>query len=763
MTKYGAIKVCAFVVALLAVSAANAAARTITLAWDASPDTTTAGYRVYWSTLPGTYNETDYFDVGDALEWTGDLPGDQYYFVVRAYDAEGNVGAASLEVGDTRTFWLTNPGNQSSETGQPVVLQLMAHGATVAYNVEGLPSGLDVDAGSGQVFGTVTASVPFPIVLTVTARAVDGAGHVSSVQFNWTIRTNHAPVVASPGDQTTITGGTVTLPISAEDSDGHSLLFSATNLPPGLTIESTTGIIRGNVSPAASGLFNVSVVASDGRLAGDVAFSWHVMPADKLIVDRIVSAETAGSTVTTEPFSTAIDDETLVAFVLAAQPTTDGAQTAVVSGGGLEWSRAARANAQAGTAEIWWARAPARLSDVTVTADASISGTFLSLTVVAFAAADGVGAAAAASAPTGTPGVSLTTTRPGSFVFGAGNDWDGAVPRAIPAGQELVHQALMEAGDTFWVQRLTGAVAAAGTPVTLSATAPADHRWNFAAVEIRGRAQAGPIGVSIGDVPMHEGDAGSSLMTFNVTLSGASSVPVSVNYATADGTAKAGSDYAARRGTLVFPPGTTSQTLVVPIHGDTLDESDESFSVVLSGVGDAVLADSTAVGTILNDDAAASRDGHMFGFGAIVEGRIRHQFVFRVRERKPRDHARLEFWSTEPVKGRGVDDDDRNGKADGDYRRDHRAAKNRFESSTISNVVFDPLNANAPSVTFSGAGEWNGKRGFTFEARMSDRGEPGRGRDTFMLVVRDRRGAVVLNISATIDQGNIQSIPASRR
>ena len=80
--------------------------------------------------------------------------------------------------------------------------------------------------------------------------------------------------------------------------------------------------------------------------------------------------------------------------------------------------------------------------------------------------------------------MSLTTTRPGSLVYGVGNDWDGATARTPVAGQTLVHQYLGPA-DTHWVQTVTaGAVPAAGTLVRLRDSAPTNHRWNFASVEI---------------------------------------------------------------------------------------------------------------------------------------------------------------------------------------------------------------------------------------------------------------------------------------
>jgi hypothetical protein len=57
----------------------------------------------------------------------------------------------------------------------------------------------------------------------------------------------------------------------------------------------------------------------------------------------------------------------------------------------------------------------------------------------------------------------------------------------------------------------------------------------------------------------------------------------------------------------------------------------------------------------------------------------------------------------------------------------------------------------------SETGRWNGRPGYKFEATTTDRGEPGRRRDTFALVIRDARGHVVANVSGLLDAGNIQS------
>src|SRR5262249_7136939 len=90
--------------------------------------------------------------------------------------------------------------------------------------------------------------------------------------------------------------------------------------------------------------------------------------------------------------------------------------------------------------------------------------------------------------------------------------------------------------------------------------------------------------------------------TLTVTLSAASTLPVTVNYATANGTATAGSDYEARSGTLTIPAGQTTGTITVPVIGDRLPEPNETFVVNLSGAINATLADGQALSTIVDDE-----------------------------------------------------------------------------------------------------------------------------------------------------------------
>ena len=110
----------------------------------------------------------------------------------------------------------------------------------------------------------------------------------------------------------------------------------------------------------------------------------------------------------------------------------------------------------------------------------------------------------------------------------------------------------------------------------------------------------GPVAVSVADARAEEGT--DATLDFAVTLSRAASGPVAVAYATADGTATAGSDYTARKGQLTFDPGETATTVRVPVLDDAHDEGEETLTLRLSAASGAVLADGTATGTIVNSD-----------------------------------------------------------------------------------------------------------------------------------------------------------------
>ncbi len=207
------------------------------------------------------------------------------------------------------------------------------------------------------------------------------------------------------------------------------------------------------------------------------------------VLDKTVTTKQASGSgsISSPGITTAQPNELLVAFIASDGPTTGGSQRiTAVTGGGLTWTLRARANAQAGTAEIWSAAATNVVTNAIVTATRTTGSYQGMITVAAFQGASLTvnGAAANASASSGAPSVTLTTTKANSLVWGIGDDWDRAVARTVSANQTKFSEYLSPSSDTFWVQYVTAPSAAAGVTATISCSAPTNDRWNLAAFEI---------------------------------------------------------------------------------------------------------------------------------------------------------------------------------------------------------------------------------------------------------------------------------------
>ena len=128
----------------------------------------------------------------------------------------------------------------------------------------------------------------------------------------------------------------------------------------------------------------------------------------------------------------------------------------------------------------------------------------------------------------------------------------------------------------------------------------------------------GPVAVSVADARAREGE--DETIDFAVSLSRAASGPVSVTYASADRTARAGEDYRARQGKLRFAPGETAKTVSVPVLDDAHDEGEETMRLRLSAASGAVIADGEATGTIENSDPMPQ--AWLARFGRTVAGHV---------------------------------------------------------------------------------------------------------------------------------------------
>ena len=108
--------------------------------------------------------------------------------------------------------------------------------------------------------------------------------------------------------------------------------------------------------------------------------------------------------------------------------------------------------------------------------------------------------------------------------------------------------------------------------------------------------------ISINDVTVTEGNTGTVNATFTVSLSVAYDVAVTVHYQTANGSATAGSDYAAASGDVIIAAGQTTKTFTVAVIGDRLPEPTETFVVNLSAATNGLIVDSQGVGTVLDNE-----------------------------------------------------------------------------------------------------------------------------------------------------------------
>lgn len=111
-----------------------------------------------------------------------------------------------------------------------------------------------------------------------------------------------------------------------------------------------------------------------------------------------------------------------------------------------------------------------------------------------------------------------------------------------------------------------------------------------------------PPELRVGDRRLREGDGGFRRAVFVLRLSEASSTPVDVMFATANGTARRRSDYRARSGMVTFAPGETMKQVAVRVVGDRRDERRETFWLLLRNPTGATLADHRGRGLIIDDD-----------------------------------------------------------------------------------------------------------------------------------------------------------------
>ncbi len=223
-----------------------------------------------------------------------------FHGALTATDGIRTVSADLVITVSDRAPTITTPAAQNGVVGIAAALALSASDpddGTLTYSATGLPPGLTVNAATGDISGTPTAAGSY----TVTATATDTDELAAAASFFWNIAIpNRAPAITTPAAQTGVVGTARTLAIVASDPDGDTMRFAATGLPPGLTINATTGVISG--TPIAAGTFTPAVTATDSDdLSASISFSWSIGDITPSVVALSVQPGFAGAVITYAP------------------------------------------------------------------------------------------------------------------------------------------------------------------------------------------------------------------------------------------------------------------------------------------------------------------------------------------------------------------------------------------------------------------------------------------------------------------------------
>jgi Lysyl oxidase/Bacterial Ig domain/Protein of unknown function (DUF2012) len=290
--------------------------------------------------------------------------------------------------------------------------------------------------------------------------------------------------------------GNVTLSATTASGNGVHYLLDGQPLGSGGSASpysfswDTTTATNGTHWLAAQTTDSTGRIGTSAVVIVTVANGSQTPPPNSPTIDRSFAQNGHGAVSTL--VTTTVAGDVLIAFVAASGPL-NLPQSATVTGGSLAWTLVQRGNSQAGTAEIWTAKAAGLLSNVPVTSTLASPTYDQSLTVIAFVNASATGASISGGATIGPPQVGLTSTQTASWTFGVGFDWDSATARTLAGGQTMQSQWVdTPSGDTFWVQSQSVPVSSAGTTVNIADLAPIPDRWNLAAVEVLPGVPPGP-------------------------------------------------------------------------------------------------------------------------------------------------------------------------------------------------------------------------------------------------------------------------------
>ena len=203
--------------------------------------------------------------------------GGTYSVTVKASDSTGGSGSTAY-TWSVFAVTVTNPGNQTTRVSTSASVTLRATdnspSPNLSWTTSPLPSWLSFNSTTQVMTATAPAS---PTSASVTVTAADtGTGASGSTTFTWAVSTGPNTItVTNPGNQSTKRSAAVSLQLHASDSGGTAMTWSATGLPRGLSINSSTGLITG--TPSRTGTSTVTATVTDATGGkGTTTFSWTI-------------------------------------------------------------------------------------------------------------------------------------------------------------------------------------------------------------------------------------------------------------------------------------------------------------------------------------------------------------------------------------------------------------------------------------------------------------------------------------------------------
>jgi len=418
-----------------------------------------------------------------------------------SYDSYGYPGGSSLAPVATVDSLTLAPATQTLATGASgsvvATLQDSNDAPVVGVRVDFTVAG--ANPGTGFAFTDAAGNASFSYTGVVagsdTITATQGSlTATATITWTGTPPDNTTPV-ADAKSVTTDEDTPVGVTLSGSDADSDPLTFAVATQPTNGTLSGTAPDLTYTPNAGYFGPDSFTYTANDGTVDSDPATVSitvnEVVPPDGCLVTPATVGESVSRDFSKDtrslvsPKLTTGGGRLLVAFIGADGQLGRTQEVTGVTGGGLTWTLASKANETWGTTEVWYAVAPAAVSDVRVEAKLrrAYHGT---ITVVAFDGASGIGAVGSASGMKGAPEVTVTPTSCGSSLWAAGHDWSKAT-RPEPVDGQSVFTKFIDrtVGDSYWTSAVD-APTETTDPVTIKVTGPRKDLWTYAAVEILG-------------------------------------------------------------------------------------------------------------------------------------------------------------------------------------------------------------------------------------------------------------------------------------